>query len=299
MSRVKNVYDWYSNNKENDPNLYELVEVLCDASKDGTDNNQIEALVKLEVDRMISNGIVSDENDCLVRMIKEVMNFVLEKHDVSDEFADYVKKVVGVAFWLKQENRGKEKPTLYNNYDEYRMLLKLENDFDNAGEKKSPTLKELSDFIAGSYQEIRVPRKQELPNYRESLSSNRDKYYAMINDVLPYIYPQEAEGFARHWKNGGPLAATVNGIIDFEVGIDPKIVLKRLEREVDGFGYGFAKSLIIMYSKNGPDFANSIDESMDEKTVSYLNELRAKKEEYRLESLKASGEDEKSHTANR
>ena len=283
MSRVQNVYDWYNMNQSNDPNLYELVEVLCEASQDDVDSAQIEALVNLEIERMISNGIVADEKDCLVRFVKEVEHRVLQKQPISDEFADYAKKISGVAFWLKQDSRGKEQPTSYSNYDEYRMLLGLENDFENVGEKKSSALKELSDFIAGSYQEVRVPRKQELPNYRANLSSQNDRYLAMINDVLPYIYPQEAQDFASHWETGGPLAESVNAIIDLEVGVDPKVVLKRLEEKTDGFGLGFAKSIVTRYSKVGPDFAESLGEKMDEKMINYINDLRVQKEKYRKE----------------
>lgn len=292
MSRVEQVYDWYNKNQSNDPNLFELVEVLCESSQDDIDSSRIEALVNMEVARMRSNGIVTDEEDSLVRFVREVEARVLQKQPISAEYANYAKKVAGVAFWLKQDSRGKEQPTSYSNYDEYRMLLRLENDFENVGEMKSSALRELSDFIAGSYQEVNVPRKQSLPNYRVNLSSLRARQNAMIEDVLPYIYPQEARDFANHWETGGPLVESVNAIIDLEVGVDPKVVLERLEESVDAFGLGFAKSIVIRYSKVGPDFAESLGEKMDEKMINYINDLRVQKEKYRreLETIHLSNE---------
>ena len=268
MSRVENVYNYYKSNSENDPNIYELIEVLCDSSHNEDGKASLVDLVKLEVDRLFKNGIVTDEKDPLVQLVQEVQSQVLSGAEISDEFADYAKKVAGISFYIKQQQRGMENPDDFT--------------YDNVGEKKSDSLRKLSDLIAKSFKAIKTPIKYRLSNFAKGVQGFEARRDLVIQDVLPYIYPQESQDFAKSVSSpfGPGVDLIVRSIIDLDIGVDFDIVKKRLEEDTDGSGLGFAKSVIVLYSKVGPDFAESLGGKMDDDKINYLNALRQKNKKY-------------------
>ncbi|MBQ6405130.1 MAG: hypothetical protein IJJ63_03635 [Bacilli bacterium] len=61
MSRVGDVFNWYTEHDKNDPNMYELIEVLSQYSRNADESKEkVEDLVELEVERLITNGIIKD-----------------------------------------------------------------------------------------------------------------------------------------------------------------------------------------------------------------------------------------------
>lgn len=259
ISTIDKVYNfYYKEHPTNDPNMFELVDLLCNAPNSKEGKLKLAELVDLEISRLFENKIVTSENDPLCKFIRELEEQVFRGKKILGEFEDYAKRVAGISFYIKQKQRDMEKPDdfTYSNPDEYRCLMYSENDFDNAGEKKFDSLRELSDFIAGSYKSVEAPVKYELHTFRNL--NDKEKERRIIQDVSPYIYPQEVENFAGLIRRYHGLDFVASAIRELEIGIPFDIVQERLEKRAEGRSPSFLDSLIIRFSKKGLDFADSL-----------------------------------------
>lgn len=300
MSRINGVLNWYRENGQNDPNMYELIEVLCQNSiyKD-TDDESIKELVELEVSRLLTNGIVKDENDSLVKMVKEFEKKAINGEAVDYELEDYAKKVAGVAFWIKQEERN-GKTISYDNFNEYKEMLRYEDAVIDKKINISDSVKITMDFIGVHCNEALNRLKEHHINSRCAKEVvPRQNYSRMASLVMmaePYVYPEKFDVMV---KNANDLLdTTIDTIIDLGQGLDFDTVINRLdEKNLSGAGHGFVIGQVALYAKQGPEFyiysCEKDGYKIDEETLAWLEEL---KEENRKLAEKA-GEDsiESSH----
>lgn len=154
MSRIENIYNWYSENIEADPNMFELIDALAEVSNlPGDDKENINQLVNIEITRLYEKGIVENEYDPLVRLVVEFQQKALTKEEVSPSLAEYARMVAGISFWIKTQLSRKENKEdfQYDNFHEYADLLKKERALRQSGEELGLNLKQLAEFIAGKF----------------------------------------------------------------------------------------------------------------------------------------------------
>ena len=188
MSRIKDIYDWHSQNAEADPNMFELIEVLSVASVlPKVDKEEINQLVNLEITKLFNNGIIDNENDPLVRLVVEFQQKALYKEEVSEPLAEYAKMVAGISFWIKtQLARTENKEAFkYDNFHEYADLLKKERALLQSGEKLGLNLKQLAEFIAAKFKTDNKDieesiRELQVANGGYSMSSEEQEMAAMF-----------------------------------------------------------------------------------------------------------------------
>ena len=287
MSRLNDIYKWYTENNTSDPNMFELIEVLSQHSRmPGDYTDEINQLVELETKRLFENGIITDEADPLVMLITEFQQKALLQEAVSKELEEYAKMVAGISFWIKTQlsrSENKEDFRYENNY-EYERLLENEVALDNSGELRSKPLRELAEFIAKNNKDVKVPRKQESYHFAEKATNDREKTMIIANDVIPYIYPEKFDSFIEIWKTGGPMIEAVNAIIDLEIGVDYDLIQKRIENSCDGSGISFANGAVLEYAKHGPDYFMHISKGfhrqLTEEELAHIEEIRKQNEEY-------------------
>ena len=256
MSRVEEVLNWYTENDKNDPNMYELIEVLSEYSRNAdTSKEKVEDLVKLELSRLINNGIVKDTNDSLISMVMEFAEKALKGEAVPEELENYAKKVAGVSFWLKTEySRGAAFE--YDNNNEYRKMLELESAAKNAGIEISTSVHSTMDFIKGhcsrALNEPKEPPYVYWDMQKEISEKANSRMRALIMTAEPYVYPEKLNQML---ENKNLLEATIPTVIDLGQGLDFDTVRNRLiERGLSEAFQRFVIAQTVLYAKQGPEF---------------------------------------------
>ena len=256
MSRVEEVLNWYTENDKNDPNMYELIEVLSEYSRNADESKEkVENLVKLELTRLFANRIIRDTNDSLVKMVMEFMEKAVKGEAVPEELENYAKKVAGVSFWLKTEySRGATFE--YDNNDEYREMQKLESDVRNAGIDISVCIHSTKSFIEEHCSRT-LKETKEPPyvywNIQKEISKNANsRMRALIMTAEPYVYPEKLNQML---ENKSLLEATIPTVIDLGQGLDFDTVRNRLsDRGLSEAFRRFVLAQTVLYAKQGPEF---------------------------------------------
>lgn len=258
--RLQGVLNWYKENTSSNPNMFELVEVLCRASRDDTRNVElIKELTRLEVERLITNGIVLSEDDSLVQMILEIYEQVLGDHEISEDKENYLKTVAGVTFWLKTLEVNGQRAT-YDNVEEYTRLMDYKYTLMNKGETISDTCLRNEDFISLRYKNDRYERANEWnqlgARIDTSLPIDEKIDYAM-NLIKPYVYPERLQVLSEicHKNKGCPMNITLNSIRDLAIGVDFDTVIKKIgDAHLSGLGESLEMGTIAHNAKCGPEF---------------------------------------------
>ena len=299
--RLQGVLNWFKENPNSNPNMYELVEVLSQASRDEEKNEAlIKELTKLEVERLINNGIVTSEDDCLVQMVLEVYEQVLGGQQISEEKENYLKMVAGVSFYLKTlEANGQE--VTYNNTYEYSTLMDHKYELMERGEEISDTVLKNEDLITLRYK-----------NNIESYSYERDKSAIQISPFLPidekidnalelikpYVYPERLQILSEicHKNKTLPTDMTLTVIRDLGIGVNFDTAEKELDdANLSGLGWSIEMGTIANTAKNGPEFyIHTMEKNgfkITPENMEYLNKLK----EENLELEKKNTEPAKHH----
>lgn len=275
--RLENVFKWYGENKESDPNMFELVEVLSQVSRSDDKNLELAAaLTDLEIDRLFNNGIVNSEDDPLIKMVREIKDKVVSGEEIPYETEGFVKSLAGVTFYLKtKEAREGNKRTVYDNIDEYVNLFDMREDMINNGGEYTDNMRANFDFITVRFDTERtLPSRLSLAsraNERAAVTGN-DKIMEMVEEVKPYIYPEREQELIDYLKNNTmmPMSLALESIINLAIGMDfDKVVKKIEEADISGWGISTVMNTLLLFAKNGPEFwmyvvSNSGQEVSDE-----------------------------------
>lgn len=263
MSRVNSILSWYAENDKNDPNIYELIEVLSEYSRNADCSaKDVEELVKLEVERLFANGIIKVENDPLVKMVMEFKEKALKGEAVPLELEDYSKKVAGVSYWLKTEHSRRGDTFEYFNISEYRQMLSLEDRVREQGIAVGDNTRILMDYITVHGNDIikkmRYSHINEVasksPNHSEA-TNNKIASLVMISE--PYVYPEKMEKMEEDVRDNWmlPIDIAMNAIVELGQGLDFDSVRKRLyDANLSSFYESALLSHIAEYAKRGPEF---------------------------------------------
>ena len=262
MSRVEGVFNWYTEHDKNDPNMYELIEVLSQYSRDADENKEkVKDLVELEVERLITNGIIKDQNDLLVKMVMEFADKALKGEAVPQELEDYAKKVAGVSFCLKQEYSRRGETFAYDNVNEYRDMLKLEDHVKQQGIKISDNIRVLMDYIVfhgnDSIISVRNNHINEVAINNSEFGDSSSKFDAMVMLAEPYVYPEKMEEMIQAAKENYflPLDVFVATTIELGQGMDFALIRDRLrEKNLSGIGESAVLNHTVYFAKKGPEF---------------------------------------------
>ena len=293
--RMRNVLKWYVDNKEADPNIFELVEVLSQVSR--SDNINLEmasVLADLEIDRLFKNKIIFDEKDNLIQMIREIKDKVISGEEISYEEEDFVKSLSGISFYLKtNEARNNGEKTVYDNRDEFVTLFDLREKMLDNGLKYSDNMRSNYDFIYAHYKNdlVALPGRfsiSAIANKRALNSGN--KFMEMLEQVKPYVYPERIQELIDYCEKDDmlPTGIAFQTIIDLGVGIDFDTVLNKIEQaELSEWGLSDTCNVALMFAKNGPDFWQYVSEknnyTISQENLDYLN--NRKEENLKLESM--------------
>lgn len=302
--RMQNVFNWYNENKESDPNMFELVEVLSQVSRSETKNfDLVSALTGLEIGRLFSNGIVLSEEDSLVQLIQEIRQKVLEGKVISQETEDFTKSLAGVTFYIKtQESRQTEgNHFVYDNTDEYIRLLDMKDKVVDSGEDYTETMRNNIDYIAVHYKNNQrtMPTRHTMEGRANDRSdSSEAKVLYMISEVEPYVYPERVPELIEYCQTNYllPIDTALEIIRELAINPDFDAVMENLDnRNLSSLGWRNVLGAALMFAKNGPDFFLY---AMDKKGISVLKEneeyaSRRKEENLKLEENNHS--DSKNH----
>lgn len=262
MSRVEGVFNWYTEHDKNDPNMCELIEVLSQYSRDADDSKEkVEDLVKLEVERLITNGIIKDQNDLLVKMVMEFADKALKGDAVPQELEDYAKKVASVSFRLKQEYSRSGETFDYDNVYEYRDMLKLEDLVKQHGIKISDNIRVLMDYIVVHGNDFIIRERNNHINdvaiNNSKFGDSSSKFDAMVMLAEPYVYPEKMKEMIQAAKENYflPLDVFVDTTIELGQGMDFALIRDRLRNaNLSGIGESAVLNHTIYFAKKGPEF---------------------------------------------
>ena len=282
MSRVEGVLNWYTENDKNDPNMYELVEVLSEYSRGADDSKErVECLVELEVKRLFTNRIIKDQNDSLVKMIQEFKEKAINGEAIPQVLENYAKKIAGVSFWIKQEERNGNN-IVYNNIAEYKNMLQMETDAIMAGSSISGSIKELRDYIDVHCDDNLNELRNSHFDYKKSTEKKYNRMELLVMQVEPYVYPEKYEKMLKYAN--GLLDASIETIVALGKGNDFDTVYNMFEgKDLSGAGLIFALSQAAEYAKNGPEFfefiCNKYGKKLDEETSTWIEDLKKENQE--------------------
>ena len=282
MSRVEGVLNWYTENDKNDPNMYELVEVLSEYSRGADDSKErVESLVELEVKRLFTNRIIKDQNDSLVKMIQEFKEKALNGEAIPQVLENYAKKIAGVSFWIKQEERNGNN-IVYNNIAEYKNMLQMENDAIMAGSSISGSIKELRDYIDVHCDDNLNELRNSYFDYKKSTEKKYNRMELLVMQTEPYVYPEKYEKMLKYANS--LLDASIETIVALGKGNDFDNVYNMLKgKDLSGAGLGFVVSQAALYAKNGPEFfmfmCDKDGTKLDEGTSTWIEDLKKENQE--------------------
>ena len=289
--RMKNILNWYVDHTEANPNMYELVEVLSEASREENKNDElISILSNLELSRLLRTGIAKDQNDSLIQMVLELKNQIDGGQEVSYEKEDFLKKLAGVSFYLKTEEMEKGVRPVYANAEEYIKLLDFKDAFIDSGETVTDAIRGTMDFVASYYKND----DYRLPDRHTSISlwankrthGGETKIMAMVSLIEPYIYPPNAQKLVDYIMKDHYLPAdlALESIRDVSMGKDFGEIYQRIMKEnVNGTQLLDIINVIVLYAKNGIDFyhfaANQVGYKPTPEDLAYLDMRKRVNEE--------------------
>ena len=283
--RMKMVLEWYLDHKDSDSNMYELVEVMCQASREEELNRDaLNMLSGVEVERLFSRGIVKTEDDPLVQMVMEIRAKILKGEKLSEAMEDFAKMLVGITFYLRTVEARTGQKAEYANRDEYVRLLDSRDAVLDAGEKLTPVMQRNLDFVSVHYKNdhYRLPDRHASVNAwaNERSNNTQAKLLAMISAVEPYMYPPKVQDMMSMIDGDSSLSGVDFDLIrDLGMGKDFNEIYQKLESSnMSGLGLGLALNNAAMYAKRGPEFwlfaAERIPYTPTVEDLQYIEQLK-------------------------
>ncbi len=295
MGRMYGVLNWYKENPSNNPNIYELMEVMCEAARnDELDPETLKELTELEIKRLIDNGIVKSEEDKLVALIREVEERVLGGEVLSDDEELLTKMTAGVAFHIKRSEAETGKTYTYDNSDEYYRILNARKKVIEEKGILSEAMQNNLSFIDSRYALFRkhLPEGFGMQDERRAkMEAEKDVTIKMMEAQLkPFVYPERLQELLKYYKQNSvlmPAELIIMTIIDLSLGEKFDSVLEKIDsQKLADTSRFYVLNCIMRYAKNGPDFwlfekrksGQKIDSS-DLATVALMNDSNARLDE--------------------
>ena len=163
---ITNILNYYKDNPECDPNVYEYIEVCGDLAKylNDIDSEVLSNMIRYKFEgfsdmffnKLITCGIGVDNEHPLYRLCSDSKNCGLEKNILPDQ--ELLKKLGGVSFYILQQQRDVDKGIIdsftYDNEGEFNDLVVMDKILSNSTKEESNSPREeLMLFISSQFKE--------------------------------------------------------------------------------------------------------------------------------------------------
>ncbi len=162
---ITNILNYYKDNPECDPNVYEYIEVCGDLAKylNDIDSEILGKMVRYKFEgfsemffhKLITCGIDVDSEHPLYRLCSDSKNYGLAKEILPDQ--ELLKKLGGVSFYILQQQRDVEKKIIdsftYDNEGEFNDLVVMDKVFSKSNKEDNSPREELMLFISSQFKE--------------------------------------------------------------------------------------------------------------------------------------------------